>query len=153
MLFTFSGYVKLNETRLTSLTTFIKSLELNDNMEIIRLPKKKHSRRKSLTPLPSPNLDFTLSEENCSIYSSSDEESRMIDFPKSCNKRRNDTSTEVQEPLNKRIRFDEYHCGRCDFVCYDNEEIHNHFENCLLSQNRRSDLTPVPSFSSDFSDQ
>lgn len=123
-------------------------------MEIIK-PTKKMPRRKSTTPYPSQNLDFSeehLTDETIN-YSSSDDELKTIDFSKICNKRRNDTPAEVPEPLNKRIRIDEYCCGCCDFVCQSNIEIHNHFANCPQRMTRdRDDLTPAPSLSSDFSD-
>lgn len=146
--------------------SLIKSLELDDNMEIIKPVKRIKPARKELRKEPPKKSENTLkfnpfsslvSDDDATIYSTSEDEVspsliRLIPpafNANANNKRRNDNSVEIEQPSSKRIRFEEFHCAYCDFVCNSNVELEQHFTtDCPRGLPRGEELNPFISFSS-----
>lgn len=121
-----------------SFVAFVKSLQVDGDLEIqkkVKLKRKlkavqqQEQHERSQTPTPT--------------YSSSSDEDKVEDFiHRSSSKRRNDDSL-LQEPAEKRYRFEEYQCALCKNVFFSMLAFETHFKEHLESSSNSSDSQEV----------
>jgi hypothetical protein len=125
-------------------------------MEVVKPIKRvqKDTKRKIREKRPNASpllIDFPALEpaSDDTIYSTSEDEEAANIFATFNNKRRNDNPIEIQQPSSKRIKFHEYHCACCDYLCGSSAELERHFiTNCPRRLVQNNELNPVFSFSS-----